>query len=360
MKKGIGIDAARRAQAIERISLLAFMHRGIRQAPVTVLLMVINVVVFATMALASGDAMHLAPGISLDWGANFGPATEEGQWWRLLSAIFVHLSLLHVAVNLWALWDIGCLMEATLGRWRYSLLFIGSGVVGNLISLALQDQQRISSGASGAIFGLYGGLMVFLWRERRRIVIEEYRWIFAFAIAFSVLMLVVGIFIPSIDNAAHGGGLLAGLVLAMLLGHGAFGPVESTAQTLFSPAGLLSAIAVMAIFISLPAPPYRYSQERLASKAIENFMAQDQLLTQRWRALVAADSQRPFDYFSETMDREVAEPYQRSFEALSKVEVTGNIPSRSVLLRLQSYADHRRAEVLQSVQDARRDNAVHH
>jgi rhomboid protease GluP len=340
---------------VERISLLPWMHRGWREAPVTVILMAINVIVFGIMAFASGDVMHLTPGISLDWGANFGPATEEGEWWRLLTAVFIHLSLLHVAINLWAIWDIGRLIEGILGAWRYILLFIGSGVVGNLISLALQNHQRISSGSSGAIFGLYGALIIFLWRQRTRIVLDEYRWIFAFAIAFSVVMLSVGFFIPSIDNAAHGGGLLAGLVLGTLLGQRAFGSAQSISPTVLSPAGLLSAITLLVIFVNLPKPSYRYSEERLARQAIDTFVIQDRLLTQRWRALLAAESQQPFDYFSETIDREIAAPYQRSFEALSKVEVTGNVPSLPVLLQLQSYADRRRTEALQSVRDADRD-----
>jgi rhomboid protease GluP len=321
-----------------------------REVPVTVALVAINLALFAFMAFASSDLLHLAPGISLDWGANFGPATQEGEWWRLLTAVFVHLSLIHVAVNLWALWDIGRLVEGLLGRWRYTLLFVGSGVFGNLTSLALQDHQRVSSGASGAIFGLYGALIAFLWRERASIAPDEYRWISRVAIAFSALMLVVGLFIPSMDNAAHAGGLLAGMVLANLLGHTAVGPIASRAQRIFSPAGLLAVAAVLAVSFGLSSPPYRYSEELTTRSAISKFVTEDKRITARWHALLEFDSNASFDHVAGLLNQEVAEPYQRSFEALAKVESSTNVPSRGVLLQLQSYAERRRAEALKEVQ----------
>jgi rhomboid protease GluP len=338
-----------RVEADERISLVALIHSRWRDVPVTIALIAINVAVYTIMAVSSGDAIHPASRISLDWGANFGPATKDGEWWRLLTAVFVHLGVIHVAVNLWALWDVGRLVERLLGWWRYAILFVGSGVFGNLISLALQDHQRVSSGASGAIFGLYGALMAFLWRRRKCIVLSEYRWIFGFAVAFSVLMLVMGMVIPSIDNAAHGGGLLAGVVLGKLLGHSAVGPVESSAPTLISAAGLLSAVVVVAIFFGLSSPPYRYSEERNARTAINKFVVEDQAISTRWNALLASDSGEPFDHFAEALNREVAEPYQRSFEALSKADTSSNLPSRAVLLQMQSYAQRRSAEAIQDM-----------
>jgi rhomboid protease GluP len=334
----------------QRVSLVHLMHSPWREVPVTVLFISINLAVFAVMAFSSGNVMHLATGTSLGWGANFGPATKEGEWWRLLTAVFVHLGVIHVAVNLWALWDIGRLVERLLGRWRYATLFIGSGVFGNLTSLALQDPPRVSSGASGAIFGLYGALIAFLWRERGRIAPDEYRWISTVAIAFSVLMLVVGIFIPSMDNAAHAGGLLAGMVLANLLGHGPVGRIASRTQTIFSLSGLLAGAAIVAVFLGLSSPPYRYSEELAARTAIQQFVTQDKAITARWNALRTSDSDQSFNHIAGVLNQEVAEPYQRSFEALAKVEGGANVPSKALLLQMQAYAERRRAQALQDVQ----------
>jgi rhomboid protease GluP len=242
------------------------------------------------------------------------------------------------------------LVERLLGRWRYATLFIGSGVFGNLTSLALQDPPRVSSGASGAIFGLYGALIAFLWRERGRIAPDEYRWISTVAIAFSVLMLVVGIFIPSMDNAAHAGGLLAGMVLANLLGHGPVGRIASRTQTIFSLSGLLAGAAIVAVFLGLSNPPYRYSEELTARAAIQQFVTQDKAITARWNALRTSDSDQSFDHIAGVLNQEVAEPYQRSFEALAKVEGGANVPSKALLLQMQAYAERRRAQALQDVQ----------
>jgi rhomboid protease GluP len=320
-----------------------------REVPVTVALVATNLVVFAFMAFDSKGVVHLAPGVSLKWGANFGPATQEGEWWRLFTAIFVHLSLVHVAVNLWALWDIGRLVERLLGRWRYATLYLASGVFGNLASLALQDHERVSSGASGAIFGLYGALIAFLSRERARIAPDEYRWISRVAIAFSALMLVVGLFIPSMDNAAHAGGLLAGLLLAELLGHAAVGDISARGRHFFSPVGVLAGAAVLAVTLGLSSPPYRYSEELATRSAISKFVLEDQRITARWHALLQSDGNASFEDVAGLLNQEVAQPYQRSFEALARVENSTNVPSKAVLLQLRLYAERRRAEALQNV-----------
>ena len=338
-----------RATVDESTSLLRLMHSRWRELPVTVALVAANLILFALMAFTGSDVLHFASGTSLVWGANFGPATQEGQWWRLLTAVFLHVSLIHVAVNLWALWDIGRLVERLLGRWRFATLYVGAGVFGNLTSLALQDHQRVSSGASGAIFGLYGALIVFLWRERAGIAPDEYRWISRAAVGFSGLMLVVGLFIPSMDNAAHAGGLLAGMVLAILLGHASVGAIQARASRFFSVTGLLAAVAVLAVSLGLSSPPYRYSEELATRKAINEFVVEDQRITARWQALLKSDSDTSFDQVAGLLNQEVAESYQRSFEALSKVESSTPVPSRAVLVQLQSYAERRRAEALQDV-----------
>jgi rhomboid protease GluP len=333
----------------ERISLVQLMHRKWRDVPLTAALVALNLLIFVCMAISGGDVLHLATGTSLDWGANFAPATEDGQWWRLFTAVFVHLSLIHVLVNLWALWDIGRLVEGLLGAWRYLTLFVGAGLVGNLLSLALQAHPRVSSGASGAIFGLYGALIVFLWQERARIALDEYRWISTVAVAFSVLMLVLGFFIPSIDNAAHGGGLLGGAVLAVLLGHPAAGPIALRRPRLLSPMGLLAALAFGAVWMGLSRPPYRYSEELSARTAIQQFVLEDRQITARWQALLSRDGAQSFEQAAAALNQQVAEPYQRSFEALAKLDSTSPLPSRAALLQMQSLAEQRRAQALESV-----------
>ena len=166
------------------------------KVPLTLLLIAGNLIVFGLMLNAGAGLLHSNNGVQLAWGANFGPATQDGQWWRLGSALFLHFGLIHLALNMWALWDVGRLMEQLLGRWRFALLYLGSGVLGNLLSLVVQGNVAVSGGASGAIFSLYGALLVFLWRERRQVDRSEFRWFFGAAVVFTVFALVMGHGIP--------------------------------------------------------------------------------------------------------------------------------------------------------------------
>lgn len=202
---------------------------------------------------------HNASGVQLAWGANFGPATQDGQWWRLLTAMFIHFGVVHLALNMWALWDVGRLVERLMGRWRFALLYGGSGVFGNLVSLVAQGNQAVSGGASGAVFGLFGALLVFLWRERAQVDRTEFRWLFGGALGFSAAMLGMGFVVTGIDNAAHGGGLGAGVLLGCLLArpwtvnspkvqHGRWG------------AGMVLVLALSLLALSLPEPSYRYGE----------------------------------------------------------------------------------------------------
>ena len=329
------------------VSLLTLMGARWRKRPITVLLVLLNLAVFFSMAISSNSLWQFAPAVPLQWGANFGPATQDGQWWRLLSAVFVHLSLLHVAVNIWALWDVGRLLEGLLGQWRFALVFVASGMVGNLLSLALQNQQRVSCGASGAIFGLYGALLALLWHERKRMAPTEYRWIFFAALGFCTLMMVLGFVIPSIDNAAHAGGLLAGLALGTHLRPAALAHSSSSrAGSPVSAALALAAVAALALYLGRAQPPYRYADELAARAAIHTFLLQDQQLAAHWDSLLQSNS-LSFNQMADALQKEVADPYQRSFETLSTLPDTAQLPSHGTLLQLQSYARQRHQQALQ-------------
>ena len=181
------------------------MQSRVARTPLTHGLLVVNIFVFLAMLSQGAGLWHTTTGVQLAWGANFGPATQDGQWWRLLTAQFVHFGVLHLAMNMAALWDVGRLVERLYGRWRFAVLYGASGVAGNLLSLVVQGSQAVSAGASGAIFSLYGALLVFLWRERRQVEPGEFRWIFGGALLFTGLILGLGFVVPGIDNSAHGG-----------------------------------------------------------------------------------------------------------------------------------------------------------
>lgn len=337
------IDPTPLSAADQPNSLATLMSARPRQVPITVGLLAANVVVFALMLLAGAGFWHTPNGVQLAWGANFGPATQDGQWWRLFTALFIHFGAVHLVLNMWALWDVGRLVEQLYGRWRFALLYTVGGLLGNLLSLVLHGNQAVSGGASGAIFSLYGALLVFLWRERRNVEPAEFRWLFGGAVVFSSLMLGVGFIVEGIDNAAHGGGLLGGalmgLVLALRWGKAGVAPSPYLAWA----TAALMMVGTAALVWRLPEPSYRLGEEKKAREAIQQFLGEDQRTSKRMGSLLSdrSNNSQSFEELAGEIDAEVATVYERSFEQLMAAQPGGAAPSASKLQLLQSYANER-------------------
>jgi membrane associated rhomboid family serine protease len=149
-------------------------------------------------------------------GALFGPAVMAGEWWRPLSAMFLHASWTHVLVNLYGLYLLGRFAEGALGTERFLLIYLLSGLAGALGSL-LAGQGALSVGASGAIMGLLGALIVVLLLRKGRWP-EAWRRTLLWNLVFlSVIQIYVGFQMPMIDNGAHIGGLVGGVISALIL-----------------------------------------------------------------------------------------------------------------------------------------------
>lgn len=319
--------------------LASLLHAPAARAPVTLTLLVANVLVFLAMLLNGAGLWHTETAVPLQWGANFGPATQDGQWWRLVSALFLHFGVVHLALNMWALWDVGRLIEQLFGRWRLATLYLGSGVVGNLMSLAWQGNQAVSGGASGAIFSLYGALLVFLLRERAQVDRGEFRWLFGAASAFIVLALVMGLLVPGIDNAAHLGGLLAGAMFALVLAR-RWTRDSPHPQAVRAVAAVALAAAVLGLVAQLPAPRYRLGEELRAREAISQFLLQDQRISQQWQTILGQGQKErlSFDQLAGRIDDSVTMPYQQSFEQLANLHLDADAPSAQTLEMLRAYA----------------------
>lgn len=149
----------------------------------------------------------------LAWGANYRPLTANGEWWRLLTNIFLHGGLIHLGANMCGLLFVGIFLEPRLGRNKYASVYLFTGVVASITSLYWHDAS-VSVGASGAIFGLYGIFLVLLLRK---VFPKSFSKIFmASTLLFIGYNLIVG-FAGGVDNAAHIGGLLTGLILGFIL-----------------------------------------------------------------------------------------------------------------------------------------------
>jgi rhomboid protease GluP len=182
-----------------------------------------NVMVFIAMVIASPDPLaFLSPlqefssDVSIHFGANFGLRTLSGDWWRLFTYMFLHGSLMHIAFNMWCLWDLGRLCESLYGRWTFAAIYLITGVAGGLASVAW-NPQVLSVGASGAIFGLAGALAASFYLGEfsiPKVAIQGTLRSLLFFIGFNVIF---GAMIPGIDNACHGGGLVSGVILGALI-----------------------------------------------------------------------------------------------------------------------------------------------
>ena len=346
------------ARAPVPVDLASLSRSRPGQVPLTCALLAINLLLFVLMQADGAGFWHNSSSVPLAWGASFGPATQDGQWWRLVTAQFVHFGLLHLGLNMWALWDVGRLVERPYGPLRFGLLYLGSGLVGNLLSLAVQGNQAVSGGASGAIFGLYGALLVFLWRERGQVDRRDFSWAFGVAVIFTLTSLGLGWLIPGVDNAAHLGGLVAGACLGTLLARRWLPDSPAPLRERWLAAVALTS-GIAALLTHLPAPLYLMGEERRAREAIQQFLVIDQQLSQRWNQLMTVRLGGPgharvsFDQLASRIQTSITSVYDNSFKQLAAARPTTAAPSAKTLEALQNYAGLR-AEASRELADGLR------
>lgn len=180
----------------------------------TPLLLALNGLVFLLMITVGGVSASSPTGHELvQWGSNVSSLTLPGQPWRLLTSLFVHAGTSHLLINMLSLWLLGLLVEPRIGPGRLLLGYLACGVGGALASLWYHSQGINSVGASGAIFGLYGVQLVLLLSRAVPLNKSDRRAMLAL-VTYLVLSNLLSGLTGAIDNAAHLGGLLTGLLLA--------------------------------------------------------------------------------------------------------------------------------------------------
>jgi rhomboid protease GluP len=201
-----------------------------RSAPGTYLLLGLNIAVYLWMCLHGVSSKDPTEGDLLHYGANVTWLVLHGQWYRLLTATFVHIGLLHIATNMWCLWNLGILGEPLIGPYGMVAVYMITGIAGNLLSMAwnvvftlrthdASYLMQVGAGASGAVFGIAGILIVLLSNRRLPFPWEELRRLRSMVVKFALINLVIGLSTIvvnvgiRIDNSAHIGGFLSGLAL---------------------------------------------------------------------------------------------------------------------------------------------------
>jgi rhomboid protease GluP len=148
----------------------------------------------------------------LRFGAKYGALVALGEWWRLITPIFLHGNLMHLAMNSWVLYDLGPAVESLYGRQRFLVLYILSGAAGVVLSL-LWRPNALSVGASGAIFGLIGAMITYGYRNRRTVT-DAVRSMY---VRYAIYALVLTFVVPGIDIGGHIGGLVAGMGFGLVV-----------------------------------------------------------------------------------------------------------------------------------------------
>jgi len=194
--------------------------RGIGDRPVTQAIFGINVAVFLGMLLAGVSVTDPTSPELLHWGANSAQFTLSGEWWRLVTNVFLHIGIIHIALNMWCLWSLGPLCESLYGSWTFGAVFLICGVSGSLASIAWHP-YGLSAGASGAIFGIAGALIASIkfgeFSLPRSLVASQLSCL----VGFLVYNLIFGAISGTTDNAAHIGGLAAGCIMGALIARAA-------------------------------------------------------------------------------------------------------------------------------------------
>ena len=208
-------------------------RRGWASAPATYLLLGINCAVFLLMVLSGSGIWMPTSDQIMHWGAdNAGSVLIDGEWLRIVTAMFVHVGIVHLATNMWCLWNLGLLAEPLMGSWGLVAVYILTGAAGNLLSTCynwvrpMHEAGNVvfpaGAGASGAVFGIAGALIILLKSKQLPIPQLELRRLRKSVIYFAAINLVIGLTVGfgngiggvEIDNSAHIGGCLCGLLFA--------------------------------------------------------------------------------------------------------------------------------------------------
>lgn len=192
------------------------MKADIQRYTLTYILIASSSVVYLFSSLLSQSLIDMDMQILVDMGALFGPYTVlKGEWWRLLTAMFLHGGMTHILMNMLSLYIVGRGAEMYFDTKSYLSIYFFSGIIGGLVSLYMHPVS-VGVGASGAIFGVFGALAGFFLAHRDKIASHSKAFMKDFGIII-VINIVIGLSIPSIDVSAHIGGLIIGFIGGFVL-----------------------------------------------------------------------------------------------------------------------------------------------
>ena len=265
-------------------SLGELLYRRTPRLFVTPAIIAIDVVLYVAMLVTSGEVAFTEPTV-VAWGAQSTAAIAAGEWWRLLTAMWLHGHPPHLLLNMLVLWQLGALVERLLGPLAFLIVYVLTGVIASLASLEYHGTAQVSVGASGAIFGIAGVLLAVAFAGSERppreppapetlggyletqragppplprarslgAMLAELRGGLISFVAYNAL---AGAVLPQVDNAAHFGGLAGGIVVGWLVGRRSLQAPPRLVHTVL-PIALTAALAAWEIHRLAGAPDVR-------------------------------------------------------------------------------------------------------
>jgi rhomboid protease GluP len=323
---------------------------------VTPALLILNCVVFACTVFAGAGFFQANGPLLVQWGTNYGPRTLDGEWWRLLTSMFLHFGVLHLALNMWVLWGMGQLAEKLYGSAYFLILYLVAGLSGSLASLYWHPDLN-SAGASGAIFGVLGGLSAFMVNPKTRIPASIAAEHLKSAVVFIFYNLFNGFAHAGIDNAAHVGGLVGGFAMGWMLAR----PVDIEARRDPLPRLAISTFlgAVLLVVLSWPLfhPNPTVVSERRFRQQFQLFAEEEDKALTAQHTLDQLESSNKITHreWGRRLATEVIPKWQAAEDRISSAQLP--VDSRLAPLRaaLLEYLDQKRF-ALDLLSDAARYN----
>lgn len=313
----------------------AIQQHDLPRVWLTWVLVAANVLIYVAMAIAIGNPLSFPAKDLLAWGGDFAPNVASGEYWRPFTAIFLHAGLIHLGLNMWVLTAIGPFLERLFGVTTFLLIYLLAGLSGNIFGM-LWNADAVGVGASGAIFGLYGGLLGFLLVRRNVIPSEVLRPLLQNGLYFLGVNLVLGFSIPGIDVAAH----VLGAVAGFLGGVAASWPLVHSPRSAWLVRNALLAALCVIVCAALPLciPASAKAQARFLA-AMDSLGAREDVLIERYNALItrhegAADRSA----FADELEQDVLEPWTEMHQQFPPLaELPANQQAKPMIPKIYSY-----------------------
>ncbi|MCY6370956.1 rhomboid family intramembrane serine protease [Clostridium ganghwense] len=182
-----------------------------KKSIITISLISINVLMYIITAIFSRNILDSDIRVLIYFGAKVNELISRGEYYRLVTAMFLHGGLVHLVLNMYSLYALGPLVEKVYGKIKYIIIYFAAGIVSSIFSYLFSE--GVSIGASGAIFGLLGAALVFAFKMRDRIG----KGMVTNILSVIGINIFIGLTLPNIDNFGHLGGVIGGILVSLIV-----------------------------------------------------------------------------------------------------------------------------------------------